>query len=154
MALAAAAHKRRGERTVNGWSRPRRHEAVELLDSPSIDVRALAGNLRDLRRANRYLGGLAVLGRHLWPAIAALPVDEPVRVLDVGTGAADLPLALMAWARQQRREVRVVALDHQAQVVAYAARQTRGHAAIRLVLGDARALPFRDAAFDYAVCAL
>jgi ubiquinone/menaquinone biosynthesis C-methylase UbiE len=139
---------------MSGWLRPRRRDAVELLDGARIDARALAGNLRDLRRANRYLGGLALVRRHLWQAIAALPETTLVRVLDVGTGAADVPLALVAWARQQRRQVRVVGLDHQAQVMAYAARHTRGETSIRLVRGDACALPFPDAAFDYAVCAL
>jgi ubiquinone/menaquinone biosynthesis C-methylase UbiE len=136
------------------WTPPRRRDAVELLDSASIDEGTLAGNLRDLRRANRYLGGLAIVRRHVWRALAALPADEPVRVLDVGTGAADLPLALAAWARQQGRAVRVAGLDHHAQVVAYAAHQTGGQPAVRLVRADACALPFSDGAFDYAVCAL
>src|SRR3954452_3698458 len=139
---------------MTGGLRPRRRDAVELLDSPTIDARALAANLRDLRRANRYLGGLTVIRRHLWRAITVLPADEPVRVLDVGTGAADVPLALAAWARRCGRNVQIVGLDHQAQVVAYAAEQTRGEAAVRLVRGDARALPFRRGAFAFAVCAL
>jgi SAM-dependent methyltransferase len=139
---------------MTGWLRPRRREGVELLDSESIDPGALAGNLRDLRRANRYLGGLAIVRRYLWRALAALPVEEPVRVLDVGTGAADVPLALAAWARRAGRRVQIVGLDQQPQVVAYAAEQTRGQPALRLVRGDARALPFPDAAFDFAVCAL
>jgi SAM-dependent methyltransferase len=139
---------------MTGWPRPPRRNAVELLDGAHLDERALVGNLRDLRRANRYFGGLAVLRRHLWTAIAALPADAPVRVLDVGTGAADVPLALAVWGRRQGRQVRVVGLDHHAQVIAYAAQQTRGHAAIRLVRGDGRALPFADGAFDYAICAL
>jgi ubiquinone/menaquinone biosynthesis C-methylase UbiE len=154
MTLAAADAVRQGERTMTGWARPRRRDAVELLDSASLDARALAGNLRDLRRANRWLGGLAVVRRHLWRAIATCPLDEPGRVLDVGTGAADLPLALATWARRQGRPIRVVGLDHHAQVIAYAARQTRAHPAIRLVRADACALPFPGGAFDYAVCAL
>ncbi len=146
---------RRGRRVLAAWAPPpRRRAAVELLDSARLDARALAGNLRDLRRANRYLGGLAVLRRHLWPAIAARPPGQPVRVLDVGAGAADVPLALAAWARRAGRAVRVVALDHHAQVVAYAAEQARAEPAIRLVRGDARALPFPDGCFDYATCAL
>src|SRR4051794_25846355 len=137
-----------------GWPRPRRRDAVELLDSATVEARALAGNLRDLRRANQYLAGLAIIRRHLWQAITALPAEQPVRVLDLGTGAADVPLALAAWARRDGRKVQIVGLDHQAQVVAYAAEQTRGESAVRLVHAEADALPFHDAAFDFAVCAL
>ena len=36
----------------------RRTDAVELLDGPLDDPAALAGNLRDLRRINRWLGGV------------------------------------------------------------------------------------------------
>ena len=35
----------------------RQIDAVELLDGPLDDPAALAGNLRDLRRINRWLGG-------------------------------------------------------------------------------------------------
>jgi SAM-dependent methyltransferase len=154
MRLAVAAANGYGEHMTTSGPRPRHRDAVELLDGARLDGRALAGNLRDLRRANRCLGGLAVLRRHLWRAIAALPAEAPVRVLDVGTGAADVPLALAAWARRQGRQARVVGLDHHTQVVEYAAQQARGESAVRLVRGDARALPFPDAAFDYAVCAL
>jgi ubiquinone/menaquinone biosynthesis C-methylase UbiE len=139
---------------MRGWLLPRRRDAVELLDGDRLDAGALAGNLRDLRRANGYLGGLAVLRRHLWPAIAARPAGEPVRVLDVGTGAADVPLALAAWARETGRVVQMVGLDHHAQIIGYAARQVHGEGAVRIVRGDGRALPFPDGAFDYAVCAL
>ena len=36
----------------------RRTDATELLDGPLDDPAALAGNLRDLRRVNRWLGGV------------------------------------------------------------------------------------------------
>ena len=38
----------------------RRTDAVELLDGPLDDPAALVGNLRDLRRINRWLGGVAL----------------------------------------------------------------------------------------------
>src|SRR5829696_4153827 len=118
---------------MGGWPRPARQSTAERLDAERLPRRALAGNLRDLGRANRYLGGQYLVRRYLWPAIAALPPDEPVRVLDVGTGGADLPLALARWARREGRCLRVLGLDRGATVLAYAAEQTRDEPAIGLV---------------------
>jgi ubiquinone/menaquinone biosynthesis C-methylase UbiE len=139
---------------MGGRLTPPRTVAAELLDAPSVPRRALAGNLRDLRRANAYLGGLAVVRRHLLPAIAALPADTPVRVLDVGTGAADVPLALVRWAARQGRRLSVVGVDHGRQVLAEAAAAVDGCGTVRLVRADARALPCAPASFDYALCSL
>src|SRR6476660_5586111 len=89
----------------------------ELLDGPLDDGRAVVGNLRDLARANRWLGGvrLSALG------IAALaPADMPLSVLDVGTGGADIPLALIERARRGRRRLTVTAIDHRPEILAAA----------------------------------
>ena len=50
----------------------RRADAPEHLDGPLGDRAVLAGNLRDLRRVNRYLGGTALSRR----AIDALVGDS------------------------------------------------------------------------------
>ena len=64
----------------------------ELLDGALDDRSALTGNLRDLARANRRLGGIDLSAR----AVEALaPGRAAIRVLDVGTGGADIPLALI-----------------------------------------------------------
>src|SRR5258705_12488702 len=67
----------------------RRTDAIELLDGPLDDPAALAGNLRDLRRINRWLGGVRLSA----DAIDALAAHrEQLTVLDVGTGGADIPM--------------------------------------------------------------
>jgi len=139
---------------VIAWPVPPRREASELLDAPRLPARPLAGNLRDLRRANRYFGGLAVLRRYLLPVLAAAPRERPLRLLDVATGGADLPLALLAWARELGRPLTVVGLDAGVQVLAYARQQAGGEPGLRLVRGDAAALPFAPRSFDYALCSL
>ncbi|MGH2474316.1 MAG: hypothetical protein ACRDIL_03555, partial [Candidatus Limnocylindrales bacterium] len=72
--------------------------AEELLDGRLDDVRTLAGNLRDLARANRWLGG----SRLSASGVEALAMGRsPISVLDVGTGGADIPLALIDRARSK-----------------------------------------------------
>ena len=82
-------------------------DAVELLDGPLDDPSALTGNLRDLRRVNRWLGGASLTA----PAIEALAAHRPeLTLLDVGTGGADIPVDLLA--RAARRSRRLVDRGH------------------------------------------
>jgi ubiquinone/menaquinone biosynthesis C-methylase UbiE len=121
---------------------------VELLDGPLDDPAALRDNLRDLRRANRWLGGARLSSR----AIDALIDDtDDASILDVGTGAVDIPLALLAAGRRRGQRRQVTAVDSRAEVIAAAtAMEPRLTAdpALVLAVADGRALPFEDGAFD------
>src|SRR5688572_25239827 len=95
----------------------RESESEELLDGPLDDPAALRGNLRDLERANRWLGGASLSAR----AIAALAGDRgALTILDVGTGAADIPAALLAGAARDGRDLRVTGVDSRAEVLSAA----------------------------------
>ena len=123
-------------------------DVPELLDGPLDDPAALAGNLRDLRRINRWLGGVALTSAAI-DALAAHRRD--VSVLDVGTGGADIPLALLAEAPRRGRAVRVVGLDNRPEVLAAAALASPAVIAtdgLTMVVGDGRSLPYPDHAFD------
>ena len=124
--------------------------AEELLDGPLDDRIALIGNLRDLARVNRRLGGIDLSAR----AIDALaPGRSPIDVLDVGTGGADIPLALIERGRASGRLVRVTAIDNRPEVLEAAAQADQRVALARelaLRLADGGALPFPDGAFDVA----
>lgn len=126
----------------------RRSGVEELLDGPLDDADALVGNLRDLARINRWLGGR----RLSEVAIDALaPGHAPITVLDVGTGGADIPLALIARGRAMRRHVTVTGIDSRPEVVAAAAvadPRSTTTPELTLVVGDGRSLPWPDGSFD------
>ena len=90
---------------------------MELLDGPLDDRRALVGNLRDLARFNRRLGGIRLTAS----AVDALAPGRRLAVLDVGTGGADIPLALIERGRAEGRLVRVTGIDNRPEVLAAAA---------------------------------
>jgi ubiquinone/menaquinone biosynthesis C-methylase UbiE len=90
---------------------------AELLDGPLDDAATLRGNLRDLERANRWFGGARLSCR----AVEALLGDaDTARILDVGTGAADIPLALLGAAGRRGRRCHVTAVDSREEVIAAA----------------------------------
>jgi SAM-dependent methyltransferase len=128
--------------------------ADELLDGPLDDRRALIGNLRDLARVNRRLGGVGLSAQ----AIETLaPGTAPYAVLDVGTGGADIPLALIERGRAARRLVTVTGIDIRPEVLEAAAvadPRVTATGELALHVADGRALPFPDGAFEVAHASL
>jgi ubiquinone/menaquinone biosynthesis C-methylase UbiE len=131
--------------------------ATEHLDGSLADAGVLAGNLRDLRRINRLFGGLTLSRRAIDALIrqAQVPPDAPVAVLDVGTGAADIPIGLLEDSRRRGRLMTVLAVDNREEVLAVA-REAASLGSPELVLrrADVRALPFEDGSFDVAHASL
>ena len=137
---------------------PRLAHAAELLDGPLDDPETLVGNLRDLARVNRWLGGVSLSLRAL-ESVAGRLADRgsTITLLDVGTGAADIPRAMLAdWQRRGRR-LMVTAVDDRAEVLDAARVASPGLTGIprlELAVADGRALPWADATFDVAHCSL
>jgi ubiquinone/menaquinone biosynthesis C-methylase UbiE len=133
----------------------------EHLDGALVDGTVLAGNLRDLRRINRILGGTDLSMRAIrWLVEPAFPpVDAPnetLRVLDVGTGAADIPMAIVR-ASSLSRSVQVTATDSRPEVLQAALTISPGLASrpnLSLAVADGRALPYPDGAFHVAHASL
>ena len=131
----------------------RAHDAVEMIDRPA-SVEEIGGCLDAITRLNGLFGGRWLTLRHVRRLLAAWPVERPVTVLDVGAGAADIPVMLVRWARRRGRRIRVLALDRGRATLTYARAYTAGYPEITLVQGDALALPVRPGAVDLVISAL
>lgn len=116
-------------------------------DLPEADVRAA---LDDLRRINHYFGVTATVRRHLFTLIHRHRLME-AWVLDVATGAADIPQALVDHARRKGLAVHLVALDRGQMMIKIARTKLAENPEISLVRADALALPFPDDSFDFAI---
>ena len=123
---------------------------MDRLDASPAEM---AGSLDDIARLNR-IGATQTIQRHVAPFLARLGAGETLRVLDVGTGAADIPLALARWARRCGHRVRIVALDVHPAILRYAARATAGTPEVHVVAGNALEPPIRPESVDVAVCSL
>lgn len=134
------------------WLSPARSLRTELLDEPQIDEGELEQCLGDLERINRFLGGSNPVLRQLWrmlPKSAA-----PFTVLDIGTGGADIPRAIVDRARQEGRQVQVSAIDNNPTTVAIAKRLCRDYPEIILETADARVLGREDQTYDFVISSL
>jgi ubiquinone/menaquinone biosynthesis C-methylase UbiE len=131
------------------WSlTPRRRDEPELMDAPGLPEAEVAEAYRVLRRVNRQLGNLRTVRRELARLIAE---DGPrgrggaaeVTVLDVGSGAGDIPRALADWPASGSSASMSLALDRDPTAVSIARRS-----GLDVVRGDALRLPFADRSVD------
>ena len=128
-------------------------EAVELMDRPAT-LNEISGSLRAIVRLNGLFGGRRLTLRHVRDLLDGLPADRPVTVLDVGAGAADIPVTLVRWARRAGRRIRVFALDRNSATLTYARGYAAAYPEITLVQGDALALPVAPGSVDVVISAM
>jgi ubiquinone/menaquinone biosynthesis C-methylase UbiE len=127
----------------------------ELMDDPGVDPAELARALAYIRGVNRLLFGTRACLHHLERWSRRWPKDAEIRVLDVGTGSADIPLAIVRWARERGRRVHITAIDNHEKTLDVArgrVREAGAEGAIELLSADALTLEARFApgSFDYA----
>jgi ubiquinone/menaquinone biosynthesis C-methylase UbiE len=122
----------------------------ELMDDDGVGTpREWTENFRDLARVNAWLGGI----RATLTELDKLAVT-PRTILDVGTGGADMPVAMLDHLRARGLEPTCVALDRSHRALAAAADRIAGRPDVTLVCADAFSLPFPDATFDLVTCNL
>lgn len=121
----------------------------ELLDQGAGTLQDVQRNLQEMTRINRHLGGIRAVTRHLYPRLRAQ--SQPTTVVDIGTGAADLPYIITRWTQKHRHPVQVIGLDLAARNLAVAQQTTPG---ITLIQADAAHLPFAPGSVDYMISSL
>jgi ubiquinone/menaquinone biosynthesis C-methylase UbiE len=131
---------------------PKRRPQVELLDRGDLPPEEVEKSLGDIRFVNRCWGGIRAAEA---AALRMLESDGSKRatLLDLGSGTADVSLAVARRAHRRGISVRVVALDVQLAHLCEA-RRVSGSRAPGLVAADAISLPVADRSFDWAFSSL
>src|ERR1017187_10806074 len=91
------------------WTRPWQQEgsgvfdvratATEFLDQPDCDPALAAASYRFMETVNCRFGGIRIVRRFLATETAGRHASAPYRILDIGSGSCDIPLAVSRWAR-------------------------------------------------------
>ena len=118
------------------------------MDAPDVDAATLADSLRFIRRVNTLLGYTRATISHVERFSRSWKRAERVTFIDLATGSADVPLAIVAWARRRGFDVRVVGLDLHETTCNLARAATRHEPAIQIVRGDALDPPFAPGSFE------
>lgn len=116
----------------------KRTPIAELLDSDAGTPEEIRGSMRDLRIINRYFGGVGT-ARALVERISSRTGESRLSLLEIASGSGYVPEAVSQRVKAHGVELDVTLLDR--------ARSHLGNGS-QAVIGDALALPFREASFD------
>ena len=132
-----------------------RVDVPELIDTAPASRPSMRRALAFLAFTNRWCGGSRLIVRHLerwaprWPA-----ASDTISVLDVGTGTADIPRALVRWARSRGQRLTVTGLDQVAPIVDLARERVGRYPEITIIRGDLFELAGTPARYDYVTASL
>ena len=127
-----------------------RQRSDEWMDAPGVDPEALAKSLRFIRKVNWMLGYTRATLSHMDRFARDWKKGETISILDLATGSADIPIAILKWADARGHDVRIVGVDLHAETVVHA-QAASTDARLQIVRGDVLNLPFAPASFDYVI---
>ena len=135
---------------------PRRFDpsVPEIMDRPGNEPTLLRADLRVLEDVNRYLGGYRIPLFYLQEFSQSRDSSRALTILDLATGAADVPCAIVTWARSQRVDIAITAVDGNSEILRIAREKTADWPEIRIEQQDLLALPYPAASFDIVLCSL
>jgi len=140
------------------WDTPERVDEAELIDDESQPFDDLRFSMRDVQRANRFLGGTTIVARQTkaWLRYGEVwkPGGRETTFLDIATGTGDLPRVILKVALDRWFRVRVIGLDYSDRILQIAREEIGNEPEVRLMRGTAFRLPFADQSVDYAICSL
>ncbi len=131
-----------------------RQREAEWMDADGVDARELRKSLRFIRQVNALFGYTRATLSHLARFSRGWRRGERIEIVDLATGSADVPLAIVRWGERRGFDVRVVGIDRHEKTVHAARDATVNEPRIRIVQGDALRLPFDAGSFDYAICSM
>lgn len=130
---------------------PEKRKGLEFLDLPPdvCSMEELEESLGEIQLVNHYLGNRRALLKHLTVMARGC---SAMTILDVGTASADLPVAIVDWARQRGTGVAITAVDTNSRSIELARRNAASYPEITLKVADGLDLPFPEGSFDYVLC--
>ncbi len=144
---------------------PPRRRGVEYLEEPGVDPALVRRSLADVARANRLFGGTRAVLAEIDPVIVACrgtamaggqargihaagyQKSDAMTLLDVGTGAGDIPARAARLAARRGVTLTTLGLD-EAETLARAIQPFLSSS----IRGNALALPFADRSVDIVTC--
>src|SRR5438067_9782956 len=118
-----------------------RRRQREWMDAPDADPLELARSLAFIRRINSLLGYTRATLSHLKRFSPSWKRGERIDIIDLATGSADIPRAVLKWARRNGFDVHIVAVDRHAQTARTAREEGDADWRLRIVQADVFDLP-------------
>jgi len=125
---------------------------AEFLDSADCDPQLASTSYRFMRLVNRFAGGTRAVRNFLAEEISRCEHDRPIKVLDIGCGTCDIPLALAKWAQKKSRRIEFTCIETNETALKMAAKSIEKNNCDSIELKNEDILGFHpQQRFDYAV---
>lgn len=134
------------------WLYNSRRRQPEWMDEDSVDPNDLRHALAFIRRVNTSLRYTRSILHHFERFSQNWKAGERIDILDLATGSADIPRAILEWAAARGFDVHIVAVDRHPVTAQTAAENANAN--LQIVQADVFDLPFDAGSFDYVMTAM
>ena len=124
------------------------------MDTVSYPLPVVRSTLKFLEFTNRWFGGSNVILGYLKDWSRRWERGRTIHILDVGCGAADIPLAIAGWAAKKEFHVLITALDTTPEVAEIARERSCEVPTIQVVNDDVFSYLSQGKTFDYITASL
>ncbi len=130
------------------------HSKPEMIDNPAADPVLLKNELKSIRTINRFFGGFSAVRRGVLRLADKAPASTEMRILDLGTGSADIPAYLLRLGRRIHRTFHVTAVDAHPVVLQIARDRARTFPNLTIEQANLLELKYAPRTFDIVLCSL
>ena len=131
-----------------------RSPEFERMDLEPLTETSAADILKTLEKINVWLGGVRATLWHLKRFSGHWSPKQRIRIIDWGTGGADIPRAIVRWARSRGFFMEIVGVDSNAVVLRYARNACSSYPEISLFQDNLTQTAQFQKPFDYAISSL
>jgi 2-polyprenyl-3-methyl-5-hydroxy-6-metoxy-1,4-benzoquinol methylase len=131
-----------------------RIDRPELMDTLRLSPKDMTETLDFLTFTNMQFGGADVVLSHFHEWSRGWAHGASMTVLDVGTGAADIPLALSEWASKKKFSLQITGIDIIPEIVDIARDNTANRPEIKIQQVNIETLAWAGHQYDYVIGSL
>jgi hypothetical protein len=90
----------------------RRATEPEWMDSTDFSPALAEQSFRFIELVNRFFGGVRTVQRFIMTEAVRMPLGKTLRILDIGSGSCDIPIAICRWAQKLRINVHFTCIEN------------------------------------------
>lgn len=129
-----------------------RSDKTEILDNPDCELNVLKENLKDIAKFNSFLRTRNAVLKYIRLIIQLKKLTGKIKILDLCCGSADIPVFITDWARKEKIEIEILAIDISEEIIKIAREEVINYPEIKALTGDAFNLPYNENCFNIVIC--
>ncbi len=127
----------------------------ELMDDLQSSGEVIEQTLKELEIINRLLGGNYITLRGIEKKLKdEVKNGEPISIVDLGCGGGDMLVLIAKWARKKGISLKLIGVDANPHIVAYAQAHTQDYPEISYLSLDIFSSEFQEESYDLFITSL